>query len=412
MTKSQFLVEVHDLPIATHAKVPKLRKALLNFFTRHDFTPVATLFRATHPGTKHGKTNGKAMVAFASRIEAAEAVAKLNHKYLMPKGKANKLRVKEDRSPPGIDLAWNPRTGQWLLTQDGKQITPDKAYAGYMNKDTRFRVVGATFDSLPEEIKREMSAYLPLDVTGMGAVDTHTHGSVTKEMRKRSDIANAKVYEAIGLLRTNPDRALRLVRQHIGDADPNASVPPWVSKPRPNLSVVQGHSIPLNLDHLESANILLQVILDKFRHGYDEEIWDHIDVQQPIAERSKVDTARYEIIKLLLENGAIFDEETIDAAFSMHDLATILELERRSPIETTDGRCTLTSSPWAIRSPKMKHADFWDEKRLYYQEYQGQGEYEFQEINGKVTSYTDLTWAFEDRSAWGCTDEDEYSSYY
>lgn len=140
-------------------------------------------------------------------------------------------------------------------------------------------------------------------------------------------------------------------------------MPPWVSEP---------HTVGVNLDPLRKKNILLQIVLDKFSNRDEFDIYDNFDNREdyivpPNAKRNIVDTARNNIIKLLLENGAIFDEETIDTAFGMRDWATVQELEKkwRSPFNTS----------WN---------NFWHRDRLS-NENARLGRYCYQEINGEVT---------------------------
>ena len=392
------LVEVRGLPIASQKLEYKLTNALTMFFTRHGFTPVDIWFYHSprHPARPKdlGPTNGTAIVALSSRMEVAYAIAKLNNKYLMPAGKANKLRVAapgrralQHRIPSSVNIAFNPQTGLWSFTKDGKSIKVAKAYTDYLDKNTIFTVEGATFDSLPEELKRDISAYIPLNVIGvhmqrphvvpwatvdevnyfnsenrMHVVDKHTAASLRPAMIKRRAIADEKLYKAVGLLRTEPDEALRLVKKHIKDANPNASVLPWLE----------------NIDNLGKTNILLRIILDKFRPYYGQEAPANFEVgvlagggPARRAERNKVDTARHEIIKILLDNGAIFNEETIDAAFTMRDLGTALELERRQHYGYYKG-------------PLLQYGDFWNRGRMEKPEYQGQGRYFKQSINGEV----------------------------
>lgn len=359
----KYFVAVSNLP--TSPKVGKLQDALTKWFLKYDFAPLGVAL-----GKTGSRTSGMAIVSFASLDEAAKAQNNLNGKMLDKKHKLEIRMIPVKTTACEIDF--EPRSAVWSFSIGGKPVSPNEAYAAYRKKDTRFAVSKTCFDSLPVEMKREISSYIPLLITsksGVEVVDRHTTEAVSKPMRKRRKDANANLYNSIGLLRTNPELAIRRVKQGIRDADPNVVVPPWVSKPR-TVSVYIEEEMGANVSHLERTNILLQVVLDKFRDDYESPAWDDIDLQAPLEERNAVDTARHEIIKVLLDNGANFDEVTVDAAMAMRDLATVTELALRN-----DRRDL---------SQRIDRAQFFDESALYLQEYQGQGKYTFQEINGTV----------------------------
>uniref|UniRef100_A0A6C0K998 Ankyrin repeat protein n=1 Tax=viral metagenome TaxID=1070528 RepID=A0A6C0K998_9ZZZZ len=128
-----------------------------------------------------------------------------------------------------------------------------------------------------------------------------------EEMMQR-EIAGTKLYEAIGLLETYPLLALHCVKEHVGNADVNALVPPWDDC------------------YADSATILNQLIGHTFR---PRSTWKEIDEEHRLYVGDKklslwkdVDKNRHEIIKLLLNNGATINQDTVDVALNMMDYWT------------------------------------------------------------------------------------------
>lgn len=145
----------------------------------------------------------------------------------------------------------------------------------------------------------------------MVTVDKHTSASVTKVMRL---MLGAELYEAIGLLETNPSLALFRVKGCIRGADVNAMVRPWRSR------------------SVGRATLLTHLIGHKFRpdHSSKKEITEgHLrylgDVKVNLWKA--VDKNRHEIIKLFISNGATIDQNIVDLALNMLDYYTVQLLD-------------------------------------------------------------------------------------
>lgn len=255
----------------------------------------------------------------------------------------------------------------------GKRVSADDAYTYYTQGDM-FKF-GTNLTGLPADMVNKIANLLPPKTAGgLAAIDKATDVKMKGTMKHRKGIvdAGAVLHKAIGLMRTNPEKALKRVELILKEGykgkkpDLNAKVKPWRNTGKP-----------------QSLNLLTQVVAHKFRgefvHAYmpedgDSNIpipiverynGDFDEVDQPVDERKLVDTSRYMIIKALLAKGATFDRHTVNMALSMKDAFTAVELFNKN----------------AQRPQKSQIKDFWTIKNKVDLR---ETSYNFQEIDDWV----------------------------